>query len=62
MKKVKQCLATIYHGPGHQSRTRCQRKGRHVIHEANYGSCEQFARWCGLKVFSGIFDEPPQDK
>ncbi len=28
---------------------------------AIYGSFEQTARWRGKKVFSGYFDEPPND-
>jgi hypothetical protein len=56
-----QCSAEIYHGPGHQSITRCRLVNRgHKIHEANYGSMNQFARWKGLRVFSGCFDEPPE--
>lgn len=60
--KKKQCQAAIWHGPGHQSKTNCQVTGKHTIHEAVYGSAEQTARWRGNKVFSGFFDEPPENK
>lgn len=56
------CSAAIWHGPGHQSETKCQVTGPHKIHEAVYGSMEQTARWRGKKVFSGYFDEPPNDR
>jgi hypothetical protein len=55
------CEAKIYHGPGHQSGTRCRLTGNHEIHEAIYGRYDQFARWKGLKAFSGFFDEPPDN-
>lgn len=53
------CSAAIWHGPGHQSQTKCQLIGKHKIHMAIYGSAEQIARWKGRRVFSGFFDEPP---
>jgi hypothetical protein len=37
------CDAYLWHGPGHQSRTRCRVKGEHEIHEAEYGG--GVARW-----------------
>jgi hypothetical protein len=43
-KDVEPCDAVIYHGPGHQSRTRCRVKGPHTVHEAVYGD-SQFAQW-----------------
>ena len=55
------CHAVIHHGPGHQSTTHCRLTGKHNMHEAYYGSHEQFARWKGKQVFSGCFDEPPDD-
>lgn len=60
-QKDTRCSAKIYHGPGHQSSTRCHNtKKHHKIHEAYYGSCRQHARWKGQEVCSGFFDEPPQ--
>ena len=53
------CKAIICHGPGHQSKTRCQIKWRHSVHAAFYGSARQFACWKGDKICSGFFDEPP---
>lgn len=58
----KRCNAAIWHGPGHQSITHCQVAGRHTIHEAIYGSFDRVAIWRGKKVFSGVFDEPPEPK
>jgi hypothetical protein len=55
------CLAEIWHGPGHQSRTRCHLRGPHDIHCAVYGCYDQVARWRGKQVFSGYFDEPPEE-
>lgn len=59
-EELKQCEAMIWHGPGHQSKTHCQVKGEHTIHEARYGSYDQYAKWEGDKVFSGYFDDPPE--
>ncbi len=60
MKNQIKCNAKIHHGPGHQSITRCKLTNRgHKIHEAVYGSFDQYAQWKGLKAFSGYFDEPP---
>lgn len=56
----KKCTAVICHGPGHQSKTKCQVLKPHIVHEAVYGSCEQHAQWEGERVFSGFFDEPPE--
>ena len=39
------CTAHIAHGPGHQSKTYCEVRGPHEVHEATYGECEQRARW-----------------
>ena len=54
------CEAVIFHGPGHQSRTRCHLTGLHEIHETYYGSYDQFACWRGDEAISGFFDEPPE--
>jgi hypothetical protein len=55
------CDAVLYHGPGHQSRTTCHRKGEHQIHECRYGRYEQLARWEGSEAYTGVFDEPPRE-
>lgn len=59
-KMFEQCEAMIWHGPGHQSRTRCQRKGKHTVHKAIYGRYDQTACWEGDETYSGYFDEPPE--
>jgi len=57
------CEARIWHGPGHQSSTRCRLRGQHEEHEAVYGEFSQFATWRdqpdGKLTFSGYFDEAP---
>jgi len=57
------CDEFIWHGPGHQSRTRCRLKGDHDVHEAIYGEFQTYAKWRskpdGRATFSGVFDEPP---
>lgn len=59
-KKSGKCTSAIWHGPGHQSRTFCQKKGKHKVHFCLYGSYQQEASWTGDEVFSGVFDEPPE--
>ena len=60
--RYNRCSAIICHGPGHQSKTHCHNtKKGHKIHEAYYGSHRQYARWKGQAVYSGFFDEPPQE-
>lgn len=59
-KKEGQCNAIICHGPGHQSRTFCQVKGKHKIHRAIYGSYNQEAKWKEDEICSGYFDESPR--
>lgn len=55
------CPAVLYHGPGHQSKTRCRRGNVvHKVHEAVYGSRNQFAEWAGPEATTGYFDEPPE--
>lgn len=56
------CDAFIWHGPGHQSRTRCQVTGPHAVHETVYGAGLQLARWTGREAMTGFFDEPPEDE
>lgn len=60
INNTESCKAIIYHGPGHQSRTRCYLTGPHEVHEAEYGCYCQLARWRGDEAFTGYFDEPPQ--
>lgn len=55
------CEAVIWHGPGHQSKTKCQMRGAHEIHRTLYGSGQILARWKGDETHSGFFDEPPED-
>ncbi len=52
-----ECLATLHHGPGHQSKTLCRITGVHEIHEAVVG--DRSAWWKGDEVSSGYFDEFP---
>lgn len=59
-KKGDGCTAAIWHGPGHQSRTFCEKKGKHDVHEAIYGYDRSLAQWKGDEVYSGFFDEPPE--
>lgn len=62
-KKAGLCCAILGHGPGHQSKTYCNVKGRHKIHECVYGCYDQVATWKGSvkKIkFTGYFDEPPE--
>ena len=53
------CCAILFHGPGHQSRTFCQKTSKHKIHECIYGCYDQKATWKGMKKFTGYFDDPP---
>jgi len=53
------CKSTLYHGPGHQSRTTCELWGEHDVHEARFGEFDQFASWRGNEAVSGVFDEAP---
>ena len=53
------CCAVLYHGPGHQSETFCQRMGKHKVHGCTYGNYDQYAEWNGMKKFTGYFDEAP---
>lgn len=39
------CPALFYHGPGHQSRSRCELTGEHDVHETHYGGYDTRARW-----------------
>jgi len=52
------CCAVLNHGPGHQSKTFCELKGKHKIHECKYGSYEQCMRWKGKEACTSFFDYP----
>lgn len=55
------CPYAVFHGPGHQSRTRCRIRGPHEVHEAIYGEFNQYATWRGESdSSSGVFDEAPE--
>jgi len=60
LKKDKPCTATISHGPGHQSRTKCERTGPHDLHYAHVMRTE--TQWRGEHVFSGASDEFPWEE
>ena len=67
------CTAEIWHGPGHQSHSRCERRGPHRVHaiRERYPADTLFwvdeqAKHCrydsgreGFYVFSGFFNESP---
>lgn len=60
------CPARIYHGPGHQSSTKCELPiGHDDGHYCIYGEFQQEAEWFGgfpgeePLVFTGFADEPP---
>lgn len=59
------CIARIWHGPGHQSSTFCEESaGTHTmfkgrkLHRAYFGG--GWAEWFGLNKFTGYFDELPE--
>lgn len=52
------CNAVLCHGPGHQTKTFCQCKGKHTKHKAEYGRYNEVMEWKGMKAFTGYFDEP----
>lgn len=49
------CEATISHGRGHQTRSRCDRRGPHVVHTHDAG-WRRF-EWTGTDASTGFFDE-----
>ncbi len=59
---MEKCSAILWHGNGHQSRTKCQLKGPHLTHYAVYGSDSQEAYWKGGEGVTGFFDEPPEEQ
>lgn len=60
-EKLKSCEAVLWHGNGHQSRTKCQLKGKHTLHHTVYGCYDQEASWKGKEACTGFFDESPID-
>jgi hypothetical protein len=51
------CGAVIHHGGGHQSTSRCERRGPHKQHAIeSYGFY-----WSKMKAFSGYFNESPEE-
>jgi len=54
------CCSILHHGPGHQSKTFCSRKGKHTVHSCVYGSYENFMEWNGKEAFTGYFDKPKE--
>jgi len=57
---MSRCKATLFHGPGHQSRTRCRLEGEHEIHEACYGSYREIMLWRGDEATTTSMDEPKE--
>jgi hypothetical protein len=55
-----ECGALLWHGNGHQSKTKCQLKGKHSTHFAVYGGDEQEAYWKSNEASTGFFNEPPE--
>ena len=53
------CPARLHHGPGHQSKTKCEHTLPHDVHYAHV--LGQETTWRGEKAFSGAFDELPQE-
>lgn len=61
--RMSRCTAVLCHGPGHQSKTHCQKTDKyHKTHECYFGSHREYAQWKGQKAYTGFFDEPPQEK
>jgi hypothetical protein len=51
------CEAVIHHGGGHQSTSRCERRGPHKQHaNGSYG-----LYWSKMEAFSGYFNESPEE-
>ena len=67
MKKLRRspasgCSAAIWHGPGHQTQTKCHLTGKHTVHEAVYGPYSQTVCWRGKKKFiTDYYDVPPDE-
>jgi len=54
------CCAEVGHGPGHQSSTFCEKRGKHTIHGCRYGGYDQYTEWRGMQGFTGYFDDPKE--
>lgn len=54
------CCAQVGHGPGHQSSTFCEKRGKHKIHGCRYGCYDQYTEWRKMQGFTGYFDEPKE--
>lgn len=52
------CEAYIMHGPGHQSKTRCEILTPHDVHEAHV--LGEHTSWRGDETTSGFFNELPE--
>lgn len=50
------CHSVLFHGPGHQSTTRCELTGQHDLHSAVLPD-RRYAEWEGDEAFTGYFDE-----
>lgn len=48
-----QCEAEVRHGPGHQSRTRCEVKGPHQYHYASNPMCPGW-EWEGAVAYTDL--------
>lgn len=57
---MSQCPAIIRHGPGHQSKTHCQKLIPHKQHYAEIRSENYY--WSADEVCSGFFDESPEEE
>jgi hypothetical protein len=57
LKPMSGCHATIFHGPGHQSSSRCQLNERHDIHATHVGNDRLC--WRGVEACTGFGDESP---
>lgn len=59
--KAERCPALLFHGRGHQSRTKCQRpKGHQGQHYAIYGNGEEEAYWSKPSQCTGYFGQSPE--
>lgn len=58
-----ECVAVLFHGPGHQSHTYCEAGRHHQKHAGKQVHCAEYsgglARWFGREKTTGYFDEAP---
>lgn len=52
------CEAEIWHGPGHQTRSKCEVLGVHNQHSYSF----QQLYWSTKSAYSGHFDQSPEDQ